>query len=305
MQRILLAAIILCASASTVRAQDVIVGRDSSRTEARVTEIGPETVRYKRITNLDGPVYVLPVERIAYIRYSNGERDVFTSEGAGAASFPAETPATVSASESQPEPTPQPASAAEPALPAGTVYKTYRPGDYYEENGIRGLVFSVTDDGRHGLLVSLEEAEHFTAWCTLRDPAPEVGAVSNTDGSENMEAVVRLVASGGAAWSDFPAFEWCRSLGEGWYLPAVDELLRLAHAFNGGQRMVYDRKARQQFNDMLREHGGKRLDRMVDYYSSTELGAALARSAHMAIEPPYVNDLPKHRKFLVRAVHKF
>lgn len=303
MQRILLTGAILCASAATIRAQDMIVGRDSSRTEARVTEIGPDAVRYKRTSNPDGPTYVLPVERIAYIRYANGERDVFAADEVIAVPMAAAAPV----SGPRPEPAGQSAAATgtEPPLPAGAVFKTYRPGDYYEQDGIRGLVFSVTDDGRHGLLLSLEESEHYTAWCTLRDPAPEVGAASNTDGEKNMESVARFVASGSASWADFPAFEWCRNLGEGWYLPAVDELLRLAHAFNGGQRMVYDRKARQRFNDTLREHGGKRLDRMVDYFSSTELDAALARSAPMAVEPPYVNDLPKHQKFLVRAVRKF
>lgn len=33
----------------------------------------------------------------------------------------------------------------------------YGVGDYYEAEGVRGVVFSVTDGGRHGKILSLEE----------------------------------------------------------------------------------------------------------------------------------------------------
>ncbi len=49
---------------------------------------------------------------------------------------------------------------------------------------------------------------------------------------------------------DFPAFAWCRGRGEGWYLPSIDEMLRIcANCHNGGDRTVNDRKARNRFNE--------------------------------------------------------
>lgn len=43
----------------------------------------------------------------------------------------------------------------------------------------------------------------------------------------------------------------------------------------------------------------------VYYFSSTEMDEKNAYTTHMGIEPPYVIEIPKYNKFLVRAVHKF
>lgn len=67
--------LLLCAATlawSAAAAQDLIVRTDSTRIEARVAEVSPETIRYKRFAAPDGPTYVLPVARIAYIRYADG-----------------------------------------------------------------------------------------------------------------------------------------------------------------------------------------------------------------------------------------
>ncbi len=74
----------LCCGISAAVAQDLIVKTDSTRIEARVTEVSPETVRYKRFSNPDGPTYVLPVAGIDYIRYANGETDRFRQPAAPA-----------------------------------------------------------------------------------------------------------------------------------------------------------------------------------------------------------------------------
>ena len=50
-----------------------------------------------------------------------------------------------------------------------------------------------------------------------------IGADSETDGAYNM-AVVKAITD----WeSKYPAFKWCADLGEGWYLPAKQELLTI------------------------------------------------------------------------------
>ena len=80
----------------TAAAQDLIVRTDDTRIEARVTEVAPDAVRYKRFSNPDGPTYVLPVDRIRSIRYANGEEEVFSaaepSESAAAAGSAAPAP---------------------------------------------------------------------------------------------------------------------------------------------------------------------------------------------------------------------
>lgn len=310
----------LCCGISAAVAQDLIVRTDSTRIEARVTEVSPETVRYKRFSNPDGPTYVLPVAGIDYIRYANGETDRFRQPAAPApapdasVATPAPAPAPAPAPDA-PVAAPAPASAtasapaasapaAPAALPVQYELKRYAVGDYYDFNGVKGVVCKVTEDGLHGMVVSLDEV--MIPWSVFRKPdLRTVGAVDRTDGRVNMQTVARYVAENGLSWDDFPAFKWCREQGEGWYLPAIDEVLAIGNNFNGGTRMHYDRQARNRFNDALKEHGGKRMDRLVYYFSSTEQDEKSVHTSHMDMKPPYVVGIPKYNKFLVRAVHLF
>ncbi len=56
-------------------AQDTIIKRNNSIIVSQVTEILPGNVKYKKYTNLNGPVYTLPKRDVSYIRYSNGTVD--------------------------------------------------------------------------------------------------------------------------------------------------------------------------------------------------------------------------------------
>ncbi|WP_302252937.1 hypothetical protein [uncultured Alistipes sp.] len=303
----------LCCGISAAVAQDLIVRTDSTRIEARVTEVSPETVRYKRFSNPDGPTYVLPVAGIDYIRYANGETDRFRQPAAPAPAPDAPVPGTPAAPAPAPDapvavPTPASATASDPAAPAALPVqyelKRYAVGDYYDFNGVKGVVCKVTEDGLHGMVVSLDEV--MIPWSVFRKPdLRTVGAVDRTDGRVNMQTVARYIAENGLSWDDFPAFKWCREQGEGWYLPAIDEVLAIGNNFNGGTRMHYDRQARNRFNDALKEHGGKRMDRLVYYFSSTEQDEKSVYTSHMDMKPPYVVGIPKYNKFLVRAVHLF
>lgn len=285
---ILLLAATLCFAAGAA-AQDLIVKKDAARIEARVTEIAPDVVRYKRFSNPDGPTYVLPVAEIDHILYANGEKETF-AQAAVPASEPAATAVRESVATDRPD--------------ARYDADRFEIGDYYDRDGVRGIVCLLTDEGRHGLVISLDET--MIDWSVFRKPdLRTVGTDDSKDGARNMETVARYIAENGLAWSDFPAFEWCRARGEGWYLPSIDEMLAIGHNYNGGSRMGNVRPARNKFNAALKEHGGKRMDRLVYYFSSTEKDEKTAFTSHMGVEPPYVLDIPKYNRFLVRAVHKF
>ena len=298
---LLLLAALCCAL--TAAAQDLIVKTDATKVEAKVTEITPEAVRYKRFSNPDGPTYVLPVADISYIQYANGEKEVFKASGTipavpltPAVPVEAETPATPVVA--------VPAAPATSEAPVQYVAKEYEIGELYNQNGIKGVVCMLTEDRRHGLVISLDEI--YLHWSSFRKPDLRVvGADARTDGAENMEKVAAYIAENNLSWDDFPAFKWCREKGDGWYLPAIDELLTIGHNYNGGARLQSNRQARNKFNNTLKDNGGERMDRLVYYFSSTEKDAKEAYTTHMGIEPPYVIDIPKYNKFLVRAVHKF
>ena len=220
----------------TVAAQDLIIKADASKVEAKVTEITPESVRYKRFSNPDGPTYVLPVSEISYIQYANGEKEYFKAAASIPATpltpaIPAEEPAKVSAAPAAAE-----APAASPADGVKYVVKEYEIGEFYNQDGIKGVVCMLSDDRQHGLVISLDEI--YLHWSEFRKPDLRViGTDNRSDGSVNMEKVAAYIAENNLSWDDFPAFKWCREKGEGWYLPSIDELLNIGHNYSGGTRV--------------------------------------------------------------------
>lgn len=300
MKRTILLSLAALCCALTAAAQDLIVKTDAAKIEAKVIEITPEAVRYKRFSNPDGPTYVLPVAQIHYIQYANGEKEYYTK------TIPATplTPATPTVPATPATPAVPEAPAVQPVSGGRYVLKQYEIGELYDQNGIRGVICQLSDDRQHGLVVSLDEI--YLHWSEFRKPDLRLaGADNRTDGVANKEKVAQYIAANNLSWDDFPAFKWCRDKGEGWYLPAIDELLTIGHNYNGGTRVQNNRQARNKFNDALKDAGGKRMDRLVYYFSSTEMDEKNAYTTHMGIEPPYVIEIPKYNKFLVRAVHKF
>ena len=298
MKRIALLLLAAFFGAFAASAQDLIVMIDSTKIEARVIEISPESVRYKRFSNPEGPTYLLPTAEIHYIRYANGEMEYYTR-----AAVPA-VPAVPEAANPAGEPQAVPAPLMTQTAGGQYVLKEYEIGELYDHNGVKGVVCLLSDDKRHGLVLSLDEI--YLHWSEFRKPDLRlVGADNRTDGAENMVRVARYIEENNLSWEDFPAFKWCRDKGEGWYLPSIDELLTIGHNYNGGSRLHNDRQARNKFNEALKDAGGKRMDRMVYYFSSTEMDEKNAYTSHMSIEPPYVVEIPKYNKFLVRAVHRF
>ena len=78
MKKILLSAALIL-TAFAVKAQDLIVLRNAEEISAKVTAITPDAVTYKRWSNPDGPTYTIEKAQIFYIKYQNGEKDVFSS----------------------------------------------------------------------------------------------------------------------------------------------------------------------------------------------------------------------------------
>ncbi|MBS1636132.1 MAG: hypothetical protein JST26_09465 [Bacteroidetes bacterium] len=71
---------LLLLSALQVHAQDIIVKNDSSRTFAKVLEISPSEVRYKRNDYVEGPTIVISKNDVAYIQFSNGTTERYEKQ---------------------------------------------------------------------------------------------------------------------------------------------------------------------------------------------------------------------------------
>ncbi len=110
---------------------------------------------------------------------------------------------------------PKPTSMPTPASPM-----KYKVGDYYEKDGIRGVVFEVSEDGLHGKVVSVDTS--LTMWCTSEQYSKGivVGASAAVDGKYNTDRVMQRTDN-----SRYQAFVWCRSKAVAWYLPSKEELV--------------------------------------------------------------------------------
>ena len=131
------------------------------------------------------------------------------------------------------------------------IYKTYQVGDFYDDGKKQGVVFAVSDDGRHGKIVSLDKTKK--QWCSDKQYIMRivVGASSDSDGKSNTDKVIARAGS-----NKYPAFQWCRAKGDEWYLPSEEELKLL--------RQVRDKVNKTLIDKSMEELGHNW------YWSSTE-----------------------------------
>ena len=67
----------ICMTSSYSFAQDLIVKKDGSVIQAKVTKVGTSEVEYKKWSNQDGPQYSMEIADILAINYKNGDKETF------------------------------------------------------------------------------------------------------------------------------------------------------------------------------------------------------------------------------------
>lgn len=81
MKHIFVTTFMLAASAGI--AQDTLYTISGQKIPAKVIEINSTEIKYKKATNLDGPVYVVDKTDVALIEYKNGTKELYgNGEGA-------------------------------------------------------------------------------------------------------------------------------------------------------------------------------------------------------------------------------
>ena len=161
--------------------------------------------------------------------------------------------------------------------------ETYSVGDYYDDGKRQGVVFAVSDDGRHGKIVSLDET--CIEWCTdgVFKKKSVVGASSDSDGKANTDKVMARADS-----EEYPAFQWCRVKGDEWYLPSKKELKLLSQVRDKVNKTLID-KSMEELSET--------------YWSSTEIDNICAWYIYMNSGNTF-NNL-KNYYYYVRAVSAF
>lgn len=154
-------------------------------------------------------------------------------------------------------------------------------GEMLEYSGSVGVVFY--RDTYTTKIVSVEQSR--ASWSV---EYVAIGASDSANGMNNM-AVVQAIAS----WeSKYPAFAWCANLGEGWYLPAKNEL-----------SAIYAVKSA--INETLISNGYTTVgtDHNYYYWSSTQKDANNAYKLYLSTG---VSDhYYKSGEYFVRAVYCF
>lgn len=64
-------------------AQDVLNKKNGETINAKVLEVNPDNVKYKKTDNQDGPTYTIDKKELAGITYANGQEDIFKIESKG------------------------------------------------------------------------------------------------------------------------------------------------------------------------------------------------------------------------------
>lgn len=188
----------------------------------------------------------------------------------------------------------------------------YKVGDIYDKDGVKGMVIQITDGGAHGLLMSLETSG--AKWYKDKDDKFSTAAFYEDDGMKNMNALATYIRENGKSWSDFPVFEWARSLGDGWYIPAKDEIIIFRNFINGGDTEKVNEKNIKAINKVLKKAKGKEIkDKMLFTSTETDNGMVNVMIYVKGLTPfakTKTQIVPQYKangSFIMdsRAVHKF
>ena len=118
-------------------------------------------------------------------------------------------------------------------MTANAQFENVRRGDIIDIGGTKALVFK-TDGHGHGTAMTLSALRgHDNAWVSNKRDASNINATSETDGKTNTKAVYDYANKNGISLALFPAFEWCHSLGNGWYIPSVKQMEEFVNYFLG------------------------------------------------------------------------
>lgn len=122
MKRHLASCILFLMFATTMWAQDIIVTNDAQKIEAKILEVSKTEIKYKEMSDLNGPTYILETKEISSIIYSNGKVVLYNQESAAKDSTPDKS-TEINAEQNK-----------ESDATEGTK-ATYTPGRIYRDNG--------------------------------------------------------------------------------------------------------------------------------------------------------------------------
>lgn len=80
MEKKLFMTVLVIMIASVCFSQDLITKKNGEDIQAKVIEVGQTEIKFRRLDNLDGPLFTVSKSDVLMIRYENGTKDIFTEE---------------------------------------------------------------------------------------------------------------------------------------------------------------------------------------------------------------------------------
>lgn len=103
-------------------------------------------------------------------------------------------------------------------------YNNVNKGDIIDINGVKALVFHVDKNG-HGVAIAVKALRgRKNVWCNDKNILKSMIPTIDSDGMKNTEIVYHCIENNNYSISSFPAFEWCKNLGIGWFIPSKEDL---------------------------------------------------------------------------------
>lgn len=266
MKRIIIFTTIALFCLQTVFADKIIL-RNADIIEGEIILIGDENLKYRKPgENFDREI---AISNIFKIKFNNGEEQIFKKTQVT-------TPKTTSSTKNQLIQT-------EPdwnSMPQAS--RTYQVGDWFSENGVEGIVIWTTEDGRHGRIIHHKNFYTISNMPKAFFTGPTdiaLGMNDKSNGYANLQAVKNFIANNPQyPLSMFPMLEDLLRLGDGWYLPSIEELiyfemlcnrditvLRKNHKYEG--KTI---KCIKLINYTSKAHGGDKINTESYKLSSTE-----------------------------------
>jgi hypothetical protein len=80
LKKLILGGIVIVLVQTYVQAQDTLYTKELKKIEAKVIEITPDEIKYKKADNVNGPTYIEPKLNVTMIVYSNGVKEIIKSD---------------------------------------------------------------------------------------------------------------------------------------------------------------------------------------------------------------------------------
>lgn len=243
--------------------QDIIITHEADEIEAKVLQIDENQIIYQKAD--ESVKRTIGKDKVLAIKYANGTKEVFKKTEARTSVPVSVAPAIGNA-------------ALQEALNFPTDYsdlprasRPYSLLDYYNENGIEGIVIEVADGGYHGKIIALDWAENGYwpyPWTYKYNWADRyyywkrpIGSTDLYNGEKNTQIIRKFVATSSSVRKNkWKVLESINKIGTGWYIPAYGEVLRFFHVFcpypgyfdKDDMSVLFN-----QLNAVFTSHGGK------------------------------------------------